>query len=356
MTRRSRYFKETGALDPATAGTVQNIGLMAQKAEEYGSHPTTFEIPEDGTVRMVAGQRRRAARARGGDRATSGAPPRRARRRSRTGCSSPSTGRRPTGCRGDLLAGRTTRAHDAELIAYVKPILEAAGRGRQVPRSWPRARRPRAVARDDPQGRELHRDHRQRAARLPDRPVPDPRTGDLGQDAVHRQADAGRRAVRDRRRRLGPQARAAAGGGEPPALGLPRRVLRAGRKPQVPRRPEATTPRRGCWATRSTPRRRACSTTTGRPSARSASPTTATAITSSRATGRRRWPTQTEDTELAAHFAPVARRWPRTRTKIIAELAEVQGKPVDLGGYYHPDPQKVTAVMRPSATLNGIIG
>jgi isocitrate dehydrogenase len=39
------YFKETGALDPATAGTVQNVGLMAQKAEEYGSHPTTFEMP-----------------------------------------------------------------------------------------------------------------------------------------------------------------------------------------------------------------------------------------------------------------------------------------------------------------------
>ena len=41
-----RFFKENGKLDPATAGTVQNVGLMAQKAEEYGSHPTTFEIPQ----------------------------------------------------------------------------------------------------------------------------------------------------------------------------------------------------------------------------------------------------------------------------------------------------------------------
>ncbi|MEL6316650.1 MAG: NADP-dependent isocitrate dehydrogenase, partial [Pseudomonadota bacterium] len=48
-----RFFKENGALNPATAGTVQNIGLMAQKAEEYGSHPTTFEIPADGVVKMV---------------------------------------------------------------------------------------------------------------------------------------------------------------------------------------------------------------------------------------------------------------------------------------------------------------
>ena len=43
-----------GAFDPATMGSVPNVGLMAQKAEEYGSHPTTFEIPFAGTVRVVA--------------------------------------------------------------------------------------------------------------------------------------------------------------------------------------------------------------------------------------------------------------------------------------------------------------
>ncbi|MFZ3208136.1 MAG: NADP-dependent isocitrate dehydrogenase [Geobacteraceae bacterium] len=42
-----------GALDPATMGSVPNVGLMAQQAEEYGSHPTTFHIPADGTVRVV---------------------------------------------------------------------------------------------------------------------------------------------------------------------------------------------------------------------------------------------------------------------------------------------------------------
>ncbi|MCJ7487135.1 MAG: NADP-dependent isocitrate dehydrogenase, partial [Candidatus Aminicenantes bacterium] len=42
-----------GAFDPAAMGSVPNVGLMAQKAEEYGSHPTTFEIPFDGTVRVV---------------------------------------------------------------------------------------------------------------------------------------------------------------------------------------------------------------------------------------------------------------------------------------------------------------
>lgn len=45
--------QKNGALDPATMGSVPNVGLMAQKAEEYGSHPTTFEIPADGTVRVA---------------------------------------------------------------------------------------------------------------------------------------------------------------------------------------------------------------------------------------------------------------------------------------------------------------
>ncbi|MDQ7772486.1 MAG: NADP-dependent isocitrate dehydrogenase [Elusimicrobiales bacterium] len=56
----SRMYKEImddcrkhGAFDPATMGSVPNVGLMAQKAEEYGSHPTTFELPHDGTVRVT---------------------------------------------------------------------------------------------------------------------------------------------------------------------------------------------------------------------------------------------------------------------------------------------------------------
>ena len=47
------FCKKNGAFDPATMGTVPNVGLMAQKAEEYGSHDKTFEIPIDGTVRVV---------------------------------------------------------------------------------------------------------------------------------------------------------------------------------------------------------------------------------------------------------------------------------------------------------------
>lgn len=47
------FCKRNGAFDPSTMGTVPNVGLMAQKAEEYGSHDKTFEIPSDGTVRVI---------------------------------------------------------------------------------------------------------------------------------------------------------------------------------------------------------------------------------------------------------------------------------------------------------------
>lgn len=47
------FCKENGAFDPTTMGSVPNVGLMAQKAEEYGSHDKTFEVPEDGEIRIV---------------------------------------------------------------------------------------------------------------------------------------------------------------------------------------------------------------------------------------------------------------------------------------------------------------
>ncbi|MFK4791711.1 NADP-dependent isocitrate dehydrogenase [Microbacterium sp. ZW T5_56] len=64
---------------------------------------------------------------------------------------------------------------------------------------------------------------------------------------------------------------------------------------------------------------------------------------------------QSEDADLAAAFAPVASALVANEDVILSELNGVQGAPVDLGGYYHPDEAKVSAVMRPSATLNAII-
>lgn len=64
---------------------------------------------------------------------------------------------------------------------------------------------------------------------------------------------------------------------------------------------------------------------------------------------------QTRDAELAARFRPVAEALERDEKKIVDELTSVQGRPVDIGGYYHPDPEKVSSAMRPSATFNAVI-
>ncbi|MDG1935733.1 MAG: NADP-dependent isocitrate dehydrogenase [Paracoccaceae bacterium] len=118
------YCRENGALDPRSVGTVQNVGLMAQKAEEYGSHPTTFEIPFVGTVQMIAangdilhthivekGDIWRAA-------STRKAPIENwvqlaIERQKIEGCSA-------------IFWLDETRAHDAELLKMVTPLLSAA--------------------------------------------------------------------------------------------------------------------------------------------------------------------------------------------------------------------------------------
>lgn len=64
---------------------------------------------------------------------------------------------------------------------------------------------------------------------------------------------------------------------------------------------------------------------------------------------------QTEDAELAAAFKGLADTLAANEDKIVEELLAVQGKPADIGGYYRPDAEKVTAVMRPSATFNEAI-
>ncbi len=64
---------------------------------------------------------------------------------------------------------------------------------------------------------------------------------------------------------------------------------------------------------------------------------------------------QTKDAELKARFASVAKSMTENEAKINGELLGAQGKPVDLGGYYHPDIAKATSAMRPSATLNALI-
>jgi isocitrate dehydrogenase len=61
---------------------------------------------------------------------------------------------------------------------------------------------------------------------------------------------------------------------------------------------------------------------------------------------------QTTDEKLAERFKPLAETLSENEEKIVAELNDVQGSQVDIGGYYHPDPEKIAAAMRPSKTLN----
>ncbi|MGV0872920.1 NADP-dependent isocitrate dehydrogenase [Mycolicibacterium sp. XJ879] len=64
---------------------------------------------------------------------------------------------------------------------------------------------------------------------------------------------------------------------------------------------------------------------------------------------------QNEDKELAERFTALADELAKNEDSIITELVEVQGKSVDIGGYYYPDAEKTTAVMRPSKTLNSVL-
>jgi isocitrate dehydrogenase len=65
---------------------------------------------------------------------------------------------------------------------------------------------------------------------------------------------------------------------------------------------------------------------------------------------------QSQDAELAERFRALAERLEADEEKIVSELAEVQGGKVELGGYYHPDPEKASAAMRPSPTFNAAQG
>jgi isocitrate dehydrogenase len=64
---------------------------------------------------------------------------------------------------------------------------------------------------------------------------------------------------------------------------------------------------------------------------------------------------QDADAELKARFAPLAKALAADEATIVAELAAVQGRPTDIGGYYRPDLAKMAAAMRPSATFNAAL-
>ena len=346
------FFKTNGKLNPATAGTVQNLGLMAQKAEEYGSHPTTFEIPEDGTVKMVLddGTVLHSHDVKTGDIWRSAS----ARKAPIEDWVALAIERqKATGYRSIFWLDES-RAHDAELIAYVKPILEAKGVADRFEIMAPREAT-RASLETITKG--------ENTIAI---------TGNVLRDyltdlfPILELATSAKMLSIVKLMNGGGLFETGAGGSAPKhvqqldeenhlrwdslgefcALGESFKFLADAKGNDRARVlgeavEEAT---QGILDHGRSPSRKV-----GEPDNRD-----------SHYWFARYWAealaAQTDDSALAEEFAPVAKALAENEAAITGELAEVQGKPVDTGGYYHPDDDKLTRVMRPSATLNGIIG
>ena len=347
-----RDCQQNGQLDPSTMGSVPNVGLMAQKAEEYGSHDKTFEVPADGTVRVVdaAGDTLIEQTVEAGDiwRAcqTKDAPIRDwvklAVNRART-----------TGAPAVFWLD-SMRAHDAELLRKVETyLMEHDTDGLQIEILSPI---------------EAMRFSLERIRR--------------GEDTISVTGNVLRDYLTDLFPilEIGTSARmlsivpllnggglfeTGAGGsapkhvqqfeteghlrwdslGEYMALGASLQHLgeqfdNAGARVLGDALDEATAQYLGKARTPS----RSVHELDNRGSCFYLTLYWAQALVE-----------QESDVELAMRFAPVAAALTQNQEKIIAELNGAQGSPQDVGGYYLPDQDQVAAAMRPSATLNAII-
>ena len=346
------YFKETGALDPATAGALQNIGLMAQKAQEYGSHPTTFEIPQDGTIRMVLadGSVLHEQAVEEGDIWRSSS----ARKAAIEDWVNLSIDRQAAENCEAIFWLDETRAHDAELIKYVTPILESRGVADKF-----KIMAPREATR---QSLETIRTGANTIAI----------TGNVLRDyltdlfPILELATSAKMLSIVKLMKGGCLFETGAGGSAPKhvqqlvaenhlrwdslgefcALGESFKFLGDAKDNAKARIlgvavEEAT---QGILDHGRSPGRKL-----GLPDNRD-----------SHYWFARYWAealaAQTDDAEVAAYFAPIAKELVENEEAIVAEMAAVRGNPTDLGGYYHANDDKVGGVMRSSATLNGIIG
>lgn len=346
------YFKETGKLDPSTAGTVQNVGLMAQKAEEYGSHPTTFEAPADGTIRMIAAN---------GEVLFEDAVEKGDIWRSCTAKKAPiedwvklAIARQKATGYAAVFWLDEARAHDRELIGHVKRILEAEGAADKFAIMAPREATRFSL--------ETIRKGENTIAV----------TGNVLRDyltdlfPILELGTSAKMLSIVKLMNGGGLFETGAGGSAPKHVQqlLAENHLRWDSLGEFCALGESFN-----FLAESQGRARAAIL------GRAVEEATAKVLEFDRSPGRkvgqpdnrdshywfaRYWAealaAQTEDAALAAHFAPIAKALAEKEEKILAELAAVQGRPVDLGGYYHQDPEKVAAVMRPSATLNAIIG
>ena len=347
-----RFFKANGKLNPATAGTVQNIGLMAQKAEEYGSHPTTFEIPADGTVRMILddGTALHEHTVEKGDIWRS-ASVRKAPIEDWVNLAIDR--QKATGFRAIFWLD-AARAHDAELIAYVRPILEAKGVADKFEIMAPREAT-RASLETITKGEStiaitgnVLRDY------LTDLfPILELATSakmlsivKLMQGGGLFETGAGGSAPKHVQQLQAENHLRWDSLGEFCALGESFKFLAEAKGNERARvlgeAVEAAT--QGVLDHNRSPGRKL-----GQPDNRD-----------SHYWFARYWAealaAQSDDATLAAEFAPVAQALAENEAAITGELAAARGAAADTGGYYHPDAAKLAAVMRPSATLNRVIG
>ncbi len=347
-----KFFKENGKLNPATAGTVQNIGLMAQKAEEYGSHPTTFEIAESGTVKMILddGTVLHSHEVKLGDIWRSAS----ARKAPIEDWVNLAISRQKAeGCEAVFWLD-ATRAHDAELIKYVMPILEAAGVADKFQIMAPREATRKALETITAGKNHIAITGNVLRDYLTDLfPILELATSakmlsivKLMQGGGLFETGAGGSAPKHVQQLNEENHLRWDSLGEFTALGESFQFLadsKGNAKAKVlGEAVDAAT--QGILDNNRSPSRKV-----GEPDNRD-----------SHYWFARYWAealaAQSDDEELAAHFAPIATALAEGEAAILTELAAAQGAPADLGGYYKTDPAKTAAVMRPSATLNAIIG
>ena len=346
------FCKKHGALDPVKMGSVPNVGLMAQAAEEYGSHNKTFEIPKDGTVRVTdsdgkvltehkveAGDIWRACQTK--DAAI------------RDWVKLAVKRARATGCPAVFWLDRN-RAHDAQLIAKVEEYLgESDTTGLAISVMAPA---------------EACRFSLERIAK--------------GEDTISATGNVLRDYLTDLFPILevGTSAKMLSivplmnGGG----------LFETGAGGSAPKHVQQFTAENYLrWDSLGEFFALAASLehlaeTTGNKKAMVLAETLDKAngkfLEENKSPGRKLgtldnrgshfyltlyWAqalaSQDEDAELKRIFTPVAAELATNEQNIVAELAAVQGKPTDIGGYYRPDDAKASAVMRPSATFNRIL-
>ncbi|GHF57005.1 NADP-dependent isocitrate dehydrogenase [Streptomyces thermodiastaticus] len=341
--------RANGAFDPATMGSVPNVGLMAQKAEEYGSHDKTFEVPATGTVRLVdqngdvvleqavsAGDIFRACQ-------TKDAP-------IRDWVKLAVTRARATGDPAVFWLDEN-RAHDANLIAKVEQYLPE----------------------HDTEGLDIRILSPVEAAKLSVERIR------RGENTISVTGNVLRDYLTDLFPilELGTSAKMLsivplmAGGG----------LFETGAGGSAPKHVQQLVKENYLrWDSLGeffalVPSLEQYAATTGNARAEvladALDRATATFLNEDKSPTRRLggidnrgshfylslyWAQelarQTDDADLAKAFAPLAETLAANEQKIVEELLAVQGKPADIGGYYQPDPAKASAVMRPSATWN----